>query len=79
MVSGFMGRIDLVDVRCSGCGGTGRDPRKKKRRCPMCDGIGWARACPKCGRLATRGNKDASGQYRTGEDEVCKCYDGILM
>ncbi len=78
-MSEFMGRMDLESVRCRDCGGKGRDRKKKKRKCPVCGGTGRVGQCPKCKKLASRGGEDASGQYRIGEDEVCKCYDGILM
>jgi len=46
----MMGRID-VELRgcCDLCGGSGRDPCKRKRSCPKCRGTGKALVCTTCG------------------------------
>lgn len=74
-----MGRIDLLRSQCPECKGDGKDPKKKKRMCPVCHGGGWIGMCPLCKKPAGSGGKDASGNYRIKEDEVCKCYEGLML
>lgn len=74
-----MERIDLRTTECPECKGDGRDPKKKKRLCPVCRGHGKIASCRECGKPATRGWEDASGKYRISEDDVCKCYEGVLF
>ena len=37
--------------RCPVCYGTGKDPKKRTRKCPQCDGRGRAAFCTRCGQL----------------------------
>lgn len=47
----MMGRMDLEWMNCHHCGGSGKDPKKRTRNCPVCngDGIGWR--CTTCGGI----------------------------
>lgn len=78
-MSDFTGRMDLIRAECPECKGDKRDPKKKKRPCPVCDASGHIGVCPKCRKPAYRGSEDASGKYRIAEDATCKCYEGILL
>jgi len=69
----FMGRTDLVSRECPECHGDGRDPKKKKRVCPVCRGSGAVGFCPQCKKPAHRGCEDASGKLRISEENVCRC------
>ena len=45
----MLGRLDLERCECPRCNGTGKDPKNRKRNCPLCYGNGlWSR-CKKCG------------------------------
>lgn len=46
----MMGRTDLGwRDGCATCQGTGKDPRKRKRPCPACDGKVKTQFCESCG------------------------------
>ena len=52
----MIGRDDeqaaLPRVPCEYCGGNGKDPKKRKRRCPVCSGRGeHAERCEDCGEI----------------------------
>jgi len=47
----MFGRMDLESTTCLDCHGSGKDPRKRKRKCPRCDGSGSIARCRTCGHL----------------------------
>jgi len=44
----FMARVDVHLGECPNCKGTGRDPRKRTRNCPECNGHKVIELCNKC-------------------------------
>lgn len=44
----FMPRMDTHYITCPTCKGTGTDPKKRKRRCPHCNGYEEIEVCNKC-------------------------------
>ena len=46
----MIGRTDVFnDATCLACNGTGRDRKKRSRKCPDCFGDGKALVCRTCG------------------------------
>ena len=45
----MIGRDDVVNVPCTHCKGTGRDPKKRTRPCPECQGTKHSLMCETCG------------------------------
>jgi RecJ-like exonuclease len=39
---------EYVDVECTYCNKLGKDPRKRTRKCPKCNGRGTMRICKIC-------------------------------
>jgi len=74
----FFGRLDLVKNQCPECKGSGQDPKKKKRLCPVCEGRKTVEVCPICNKVYSQG-KDAAGNYRIDKEDMCKCYEGCNM
>ena len=72
-----MERLDLVSRRCPDCLGSGRDRKKKKRKCPVCGGTGYVGWCPKCDKIASQPGEDAGGKRRISDDDVCQCKEGF--
>jgi len=56
----MMGRIDVrLSGFCKLCGGTGRDPKKRKRTCPKCFGSKMTLVCESCGEdMPCSGTRD---------------------
>lgn len=52
----MMGRMDTELRTCPDCKGSGKDPKKRSRRCPGCRVPGRADFCKTCGdRMPCRG------------------------
>ena len=47
----MMGRLDLKQIDCVICHGTGTDLKKRSRMCPNCSGTGKTTICESCGKL----------------------------
>lgn len=73
----MLGRLDVAyDVPCPDCKGSQRDPKKRKRLCPRCEGHGVVGRCLSCGEWPCCGTSiGARLSYRTfGLDtEGCVC------
>lgn len=56
----MIGRMDVVaGGPCKHCKGTGRDPKKRKRPCPSCDGSKVQLVCKSCGEdMPCSGTRD---------------------
>ncbi len=71
----WCGRFDIHAIQCPECKGDKRDPKKRKRLCPVCEGSGYIMACNACKRPAYMHRQDASGKYRMKHKDLCPCYD----
>lgn len=47
----MIGRQDLIYKTCHNCNGTGNNPNKRKKSCPVCLGSGKVEYCKSCGEL----------------------------
>jgi RecJ-like exonuclease len=45
----MIGRTDLIKEPCQSCHGTKKDPKRRTRGCPRCNGTGKRLVCPDCG------------------------------
>jgi len=45
----MLGRQDLKQCQCWMCHGSGKDPKKRSRNCPECNGSGIGYECTRCG------------------------------
>lgn len=45
------GRFDIEYVDCTHCNKSGKDPKKRKRKCPICNGMKKQASCGTCGEL----------------------------
>ena len=50
-----MGRQDTRKGICDECKGTGKDPQKRSRPCPYCNGKALVEVCKTCGSIVGRG------------------------
>jgi len=51
----MIGRLDTKKGICPDCNGTGRDPKKRTRKCSGCDGTAMVEVCTACGYIVGRG------------------------